>query len=119
MTLMESSLLLELYSCSEASVTRAPASLTVAFPDGPMKAYLLRLQSQLNLNQRIILPQIWTRKQSKVLFFFRVVFCSSYTVTCTLGYDQIVSNSKCDLSKDVDSALVLDARPRGRYVWKA
>ena len=57
MILMESSLLLEPCSCSEASVTRAPASLTVAFPDGPTKTYLLRLLRQLNLKQRIILPQ--------------------------------------------------------------
>ena len=32
------------------------------------------------------------------------------------GYDQIVSNSKYDPAKNVDSALVLDARSRGRYV---
>lgn len=58
MTLMEFFLLLEPYSCLEASVTRAPVSLMVAFPDGPTKTYLLRLLIQLNLNQRIILPQI-------------------------------------------------------------
>lgn len=53
---MGSSLLLEPYSCSEASVIRAPASLTVASPDGPTKIYLLKLLNQLNLNQRTILP---------------------------------------------------------------
>lgn len=31
------------------------------------------------------------------------------------SYDQIVSNSKYDPSKNADSALVLDARPRGRF----
>jgi hypothetical protein len=55
---MESFLLLEPYSCSEASVTRVPASLMVAFPDGLTKTYLSRLLTPLNLNQRIILPQI-------------------------------------------------------------
>jgi len=31
------------------------------------------------------------------------------------SYDQVVSNSKCDLSKDLESALLLDARPRARF----
>jgi thiosulfate/3-mercaptopyruvate sulfurtransferase len=34
------------------------------------------------------------------------------------SYDQIVSNSKYDPSKNVHSALVLDARPRSRYTGK-
>lgn len=32
------------------------------------------------------------------------------------SYDQIVSNSKCDPSENMNSALVFDARPRGRFI---
>lgn len=117
---MASSQLLVPSSCSGLWDTITPASLTADFLGGRMRAFQLKPELQLVL----LLPAYTHMKlrRGRHLFGVIVTRCPQSTPVfltfILVGYEDMVDNSKRDPSTDPHADLVLDARPKGRYVVK-